>query len=139
MRNTLVKNLEARFEAYADLIAETNNDDLQQTLEIEKHKTLAEHLWCIVGARESYARAIAAGQWQGFHCSVTDFTQTGFADKLHDSARGFLRVIRSVEEWTDERETLLATLAEHEVMHEGQIIRHVYGMGGRLPSSWTWA
>ena len=139
MRDKIVKNLETRFDAYADLITQTDDDALQKKLDVEKHKSLAEHLWCIVGARESYAKALTAGQWEGFGCSMTSFSQADFGDTLCKSAHEVLTAIRSIEDWTDEREELLATLAEHEVMHEGQIIRHIYGAGAEVPSSWKWA
>jgi uncharacterized damage-inducible protein DinB len=139
MRDKIVKNLEARFGAYADLIDQTDDDGLQKKLDVEKHKSLAEHLWCIVGARESYAKALAAGKWEGFGCSLASFSQSDFRDTLNKSAQDVLTAIRSIDDWTDEREELLATLAEHEVMHEGQIIRHIYGSGSSAPSSWKWA
>lgn len=139
MRTTIIKKLEARFKAYADLIAQTDNTALEAKLEVEKHKSLKEHLWCVVGARESYAKALAANGWQGFSCAMTDFEPANFQQALASSAADVLTVVRSIEDWTQEREDLLATLAEHEVMHEGQIIRHLYGMGSTAPSSWTWA
>ena len=139
MRAQVVKNLRARFEAYNEFAKTLNDDALNTPLDVPKHKTLAEHLWCVVGARESYARAITHGAWQGFACSMAGFSLQDFATKLDDSAQAVLSTIDGVDDWTPARDELLATLAEHEVMHEGQIIRHVYGMGGELPSSWKWA
>lgn len=139
MRNTIIQKLEARFNAYADLIAQTDNLALEAKLKIEKHKSLKEHLWCVVGARESYAKALAADEWQGFACGMTGFEPADFQEALTNSATQVLKVVHSIEDWTEEREGLLATLAEHEVMHEGQIIRHLYGVGDTAPSSWTWA
>jgi hypothetical protein len=45
----------------------------------------------------------------------------------------------AVGDWTGERDDLLAALYEHEVMHEGQIIRHLYALERRLPGLWRWA
>jgi len=139
MRETILGNLEARFQAYADLIEQTDDHALQEKLDVEKHKSLAEHLWCVVGARESYAKALVEGQWLGFSCSLAGFSTDEFAAKLKASARAFTAAVDSIDEWTDERDELLARLAEHEVMHEGQIIRHLYGVGRRAPDSWPWA
>ncbi len=66
MRQTIIDKLGTRFNAYIDLIQQSDDEVLQQKLDIAKHKSLAEHLWCVVGARESYAKALAAGTWQGF-------------------------------------------------------------------------
>ena len=45
------------------------------------------------------------------------------------------RAIRGIEDWTLRRDEWLATLPELEVMHEGQITRHVLGTQGTLPLS----
>ncbi len=139
MRETVVSNLLKRFDAYADLVNASDDDTLQQRLDADKHKSLAEHLWCVVGSRESYARAIEAGAWAGFNCSMTSFSQQDFREALSNSAQAVRKSLDGVEDWSEERDALLASLAEHEVMHEGQIIRHVYGVGGELPESWVWA
>ena len=62
MREIIISNLTARFAAFQDLLEQTEEADLQSRLEAPKSKSLAEHLWCVVGARESYARAIEAGE-----------------------------------------------------------------------------
>ena len=58
----ITSKLSARFDAYDDLMAGVDDALLQEKIQAHKHKSLAEHLWCVVGARESYARAIAAGE-----------------------------------------------------------------------------
>ena len=35
-----------------------------------RSNTIGSQFWCIVGARESYTRAIAKGRWSGFTCSL---------------------------------------------------------------------
>jgi len=139
MRNRIVSNLETRFKAYDDLVTQLDDETLQTKLNVEKHKSLAEHLWCVIGSRESHAKALTRGSWEGFTCSMDSFTQADFAAKLIASSELLLSTINSVANWTEERDRLLADLAEHEVMHEGQIIRHVLGMGKTLPPSWKWA
>lgn len=139
MHELIVKRLLSRFEAYKDL-AETIDDVLlNRKIDVPKHKSLAEHLWCIVGARESYARAIERGSWAGFSCSMEAFSATDFREKLAESGSALELAIRNVADWSEARSVLLLTLAEHEVMHEGQIIRHMYALEKKLPSSWTWA
>ncbi|MDH3644085.1 MAG: hypothetical protein OES38_18415 [Gammaproteobacteria bacterium] len=139
MRDTIIKNLTERFQSYDDFVGQLSDDALAARLDAPKHKSIAEHLWCVVGARESYAKALEAGEWSGFGCSMSAYTRADFEAKLPESARTVVAAIDSVADWTAAREELLATLAEHEVMHEGQIIRHVYGVEGTLPVSWKWA
>jgi len=112
---------------------------LGEKLEISKHKSLGEHLWCVIGARESYAKAIDAGSWVGFNCSLQDFSQSNFSEKISSSANEVLEAISNVKDWTKEREEFLMVLGEHEVMHEGQIIRHLYGFERNIPESVKWA
>ena len=67
------------------------------------------------------------------------FSAADFAAKLEESGSAVELAFGNVSDWTEERSDLLATLAEHEVMHEGQIIRHMYALERELPSSWVWS
>ena len=137
MRETVVQNLIKRFNSYAELIGIDVN--LSQKLDAPKQKSLGEHLWCVVGARESYAKALRAGEWDGFSCSMTEFSQSDFIEKLRTSAEDVKGAIKQIDDWTQNRELLLLELSDHEVMHEGQIIRHLYGLGYEIPASVKWA
>jgi len=139
MRETMIRSLEARIQSYADLIATMDPADLGTKLDVPKDKSVAEHLWCIVGARESYARALAAGAWQGFSCSLSTYDRESFERALASSGDTLLATIRGVVTWSPQQDELLLAVSEHEVMHEGQIIRHMLGMGRGLPGSWRWA
>ena len=94
-------------------------------------------MWCIVGARESYTRALKVGKWDGFSCSFsmeeTDDPAKILA-KLHSSIQTFNNEISDVQDWTSERHDLLVQLLEHETMHEGQLIRHIYALKQELPA-----
>lgn len=70
---------------------------------------------------------------------MTTFSQKDFSEKLESSAESFLKTLEGVEDWTAERDKLLVALAEHEVMHEGQVIRHMYGLEMEIPKSVRWA
>jgi uncharacterized damage-inducible protein DinB len=139
LRETMIRNLRTHFDAYAALIAQVRGDELKERLDAPKHKSLGEHLWCVIGSRESYARAITAGKWSGFSCSMQQFSHDDFAAKLASSASTVIETLEQTGDWTPERDELLLQLTEHEVMHEGQIIRHMYGMQRTLPATWRWA
>ena len=136
MRETVVQNLIKRFNSYAELIE--IDVDLSRKLDAPKHKSLGEHLWCVVGARESYAKALRVGEWGGFNCSMTEFSQIEFAEKLQTSAEDVQAAIAQIDDWTQVQDALLLELSDHEVMHEGQIIRHLYGLKYEIPSSIKW-
>ena len=139
MHNQISTRLFTRFDAYADLAEQLTDELLHQKVDVPKHKSLAEHLWCVVGARESYATAIETGAWPGFSCSMESFTAKDFKAKLTESSNSVRSAVSGLDAWSDEQSEFLATLAEHEVMHEGQIIRHMYALERELPASWVWA
>ncbi|HTF86270.1 MAG TPA: hypothetical protein VL987_16925 [Cellvibrio sp.] len=139
MRETIIRNIEKRISSYSDFITAIDSDDLSRKMDIPKNKSVAEHLWCIVGSRESYARALAAGEWQGFSCSMKTYDRESFELALESSGQALIAAIDALSDWTSEHDGLLAAVAEHEVMHEGQLIRHMYGLGRELPASWRWA
>lgn len=140
MRATIIHNIERRFGFYADLVQQIDDETIKASLDVPKHRSLGSHLWCVVGTRESYAKAIAAGEeMRGWSSSASTLDRAELADKLDASATTLLAAVRAVSEWTPQRERLLATVAEHEVMHEGQIIRLMFGMEKELPASCSWA
>lgn len=139
MHNAVIERLLRRFDAYADLAALLDTDLLKQRIDLPRHKSLTDHLWCVVGARESYTKAIKQGEWSGFACSMQSFEVEDFQTHLQKSALAASEAISGITDWTPERASLLATFAEHEVMHEGQIIRHMYALEQTLPESWVWA
>lgn len=139
MRDILIEALKSRFASYQDIIENVAESDLGHKLDVPKHKSLGEQFWCVVGARESYAKAIAAGSWAGFGCSLTDFSHKEYIEKLSSSAEEVAAAIDGVDEWNAERDALLLSLFEHEVMHEGQIIRHMYGTESDIPATVRWA
>ena len=139
MKEVVIQRLTSRLEAYSDLLAGMGQVDIEKKLDITKNKNLAEHLWCVIGARESYCQGLRSGSWNGFICSLNEFTVDAFAAKLDQTAALVRSTVADVEDWTQEREELLILLHEHEVMHEGQIIRQIYAMNKSLPDYWYWA
>lgn len=139
MRDKIIEHLTMRFQSYADLADEVSDEMLQQNLSVPKNKTLRDHFWCVIGARESYTKALEAGEWAGFACSLQKVDKTEVVEQLKASAEAFEKTAANVDDWTEERDELLTSLLEHEVMHEGQMIRHMYALERSLPRSWKWA
>jgi hypothetical protein len=97
--------------------------------------TVGLQFWCVVGARESYGRAIERGEWAGFECSLRD---PGVAESVRDalaSAGSRVRALcASLERPLDPaRESLVFDLLEHEVQHHGQLVRYFYANGLAFP------
>ena len=137
----LLNSMQTQFDSYDDIARTCNDEQLQAKPDIPAVKSIAEHLWCVVGARESYAKAISAGEWQGFSCSMASFNQEDFVEKMVESAQAVRDAVQGIEApdvWDDTKRELLLTLHEHEVMHEGQLIRHMASLGYDIPKSVKW-
>lgn len=90
--------------------------------------TIGGQFWCVVGARESYARAIAAGKWSGFSCSLGS-NDTKRRDKVRAALeRSRTEVLDTIarHEPTDDRVAIAIDVLEHEALHQGQLIRYFY-------------
>jgi hypothetical protein len=104
-----------------------------------RSNAVGDQLWCVVGARESFTRAIHAGEWSGFSCSLAagetrerDAVMAG----LSRSADGVLAVIGDLDSHDDGRCRFALQLLEHEAAHHGQLIRYLYGLELPIPARW---
>jgi hypothetical protein len=127
------------FELYDDLVAGLPEDALEATLPGLPSNTIGAQLWCVVGARESYARAIEGGEWAGFSCSLTaaeilqrDAVRAGLAR----STAAVGAALDALAPDDDARGRLALLLLEHEAAHQGQLIRYLYGLRLPIPASW---
>lgn len=57
------------------LAANLSSDGLKSHNGAAPSNAIGAQFWCVVGARESYARAFQAGAWQGFACSLKDIAR----------------------------------------------------------------
>jgi len=127
------------FELYDDLAREVPEASLAMKLPGIASNTLGAQLWCVVGARESFAGAIRSGAWTGFSCSLTaDETRQREAvtAALSRSAEQVLVAIDDVDADDDDRLRFVLRLLEHEAAHQGQLIRYLYGLQLPIPARW---
>ncbi|WP_245680715.1 hypothetical protein [Veronia pacifica] len=137
---TVLNNIYLRFSSFIDVMETLDPQILTKQLDVSKSKSVGEHMWCLVGARESYARAIIVGHWDGFSCSLENSKDLNqIIEKLKTSGQVFKDAVDSVSDWTEERDNLLVHLLEHESMHEGQLIRHIFALEKDVPKSVKWA
>ena len=66
MNKTIKEKLERWFKLYEDLIEFLSEDALAEKLPGLPSNELGQQLWCVVGARNSYLKALKAGEWKGF-------------------------------------------------------------------------
>lgn len=124
---------------YDELIAQLPEGALSMKLPGIPSNSIGEQLWCVVGARESFSRAIEAGSWSGFSCSLSaeGLKEKGTVQRaLGRSAGVMLGVLSSMETYEDKRTCFIADLLEHEAAHHGQLIRYLYGLKLPIPAGW---
>lgn len=140
MRETVLKHLRERFQSLYEIVDTFDPTLLNTHLNVPSSKSVGEHMWCLIGARESYVTSLLAGEWSGFECSLSSTEHLGdILEKLKCSETLFEKAINDIREWTPERDELLIYLLEHETTHEAQLIRHLYALEQSLPESVKWA
>lgn len=136
MSKKIKMKLDRSFALTHDLVLHLEEISLNLDLPNLPSNRIAGQLWCIVGARESYLKAIEAGEWQGFSCSLT-------TPKIKQSVLVALETTHQrmneidFTGLSDGQAELAFDLLEHEIQHHGQLIRFVYGNGLGFPESWN--
>lgn len=118
-----------------DLASHLPAESLRLDLPGLPSNTIGGQFWCLVGARESYARAIREGVWRGFTCSLADPESKPAVLAALAAARETIEGIPVADPSPARAEHAFALL-EHEVQHHGQLIRFVYGNRLSFPASW---
>jgi hypothetical protein len=137
MREAVLGRLRKFFDSWEDLASTLPETALTSRLPAASN-TIGSQFWCLVGARESYTAAIAAGAWAGFRCSLSGediSSRDAVLAGMRSSAAGFAAVLPELD-WNTDRDALLLALLEHEAQHQGQMIRYVYALGYEFPPSW---
>jgi len=128
--------------AHRELVLALPEEAFQVRLPLRSNSIGAQY-WCVIGARQSYTRAITVGEWGGFKCSLSaaDVKVKGKVLEALDQSAADFNQVASLVEWNLRRDDLLLALFEHETQHQGQLIRYVYGLGYTFPLSWIerWA
>jgi hypothetical protein len=136
MNAILIARLDQAFGLTHDLINHLDDASIELDLPNLPSNTMASQLWCVVGARESYLRAIAEGEWRGFSCRLTPpMTRISILAALR-STHDELASLDGGGDLTATQLELGLALLEHEVQHHGQLIRFVYGNALTFPESW---
>jgi hypothetical protein len=119
-----------------DLVVHLDGQALGLDLPNLPSNRIASQLWCIVGARESYLRAMQAGDWQGFSCSLKEPHLKQAVLDILNTTHGQLNEL-AFEQLRERQIELAFALLEHEVQHHGQLIRFIYANGLTFPASWN--
>ncbi len=133
----LIKRLEKAFELTYDLYNSLSEADLRLNIKNYPSNTMGEQVWCICGARESYLKAIKNSKWGGFSCSLKDTEKKLLViEKLKETSKRFIEFLQQ-NTLAIEQVELGFELLEHEIQHQGQLIRYVYANKLAFPKSWN--
>lgn len=137
MTDLVDEHLDTVFRLYDELAATLDAQQLGQGLPVPSNRIGAQ-LWCVVGARETYASAMASGVWGPFSCSLTASeveVPAALQSKLETSASMF-RAAAEAAPHDDLRLGFKLDLLEHESAHLGQLLRYLLGLGLDIPPGW---
>jgi hypothetical protein len=139
MRDVLARRLAAAFDLHAVLAASLDEAALRSTLGELPSNTIGAQFWCVVGGRESYARAIETGIWAGFGCSLSAADTTvphRVGDALASSAAAASSAVLAEPDLSEPQVELALQLLEHETQHHGQLSRYLYALRMPMPEPW---
>lgn len=136
MNRKLKTELDRSFKLTYDLVVHLGQEAWNLDLPNLPSNRISGQLWCMVGARESYIRAIEMGGWQGFSCSLpAQHVKQSVLAALESTDKRLGEI--DFAELSDTQVDLAFELLEHEVQHHGQLIRFIYGNGLTFPDSWN--
>lgn len=138
LEQILEAHLDESFAMYDELIASLTSDDLRQKLPVPSNVMGAQR-WCVIGARESWARAIEKGAWVGFSCSVTSPADVVKPEVMGQALARSAAAVREASKTAPNNEgrtDLKLRLLVHESQHQGQILRYLLGLKIQVPPSW---
>lgn len=133
MANSVFDRLIETMPLFEDLVAGIGDDAIQHRLPVPSN-TIWDQLWCVVGGRESYAKAISSGEWAGFTCSLTA-DDRGSKTKIGGGLKTSRLLVEEAGRKSPGSPFVLDCLL-HDTQHQGQLIRYVYGLGLEFPESW---
>lgn len=136
MKDILQKKITRVLDLTHDLIEHLSQESLSLKLGDLPSNKIGEQVWCIIGARESYFKAIQLGQWSGFSCSLQNNNSKLEALQALKTSSESISNYLIENDLSKEQTALLFDLLEHELVHHGQLIRYVYGNKLSFPKSW---
>ena len=123
----IVDRLKRAFDLTEDLVDVLPEAALCFKLEHLPSNTMGQQFWCMVGARESYNKAIINKGWLGFSCSLKEPESIKAVHQAVKKSKKDILDYIEFEELNQLQLELLMDLLEHELQHHGQLIRYVYG------------
>jgi len=136
MSTPLQRRVETLIGMFDDLAADLPAETLASHLGELRSNTIGQQLWCVVGGRETWAKAIPGAEWPGFKSSLADPNDPAQVRAALTSSAAEIRAVL-VPGLSEASEELALGLLEHEAGHAGQLLRYVLGLRLEAPPSWN--
>ncbi len=135
MSTPLHRRVDVLVRMFDDLAATLPAETLASHLGELRSNTIGQQLWCVVGGRETWAKAIPDAEWPGFASSLADPHVPEQVKAALSSSADEIRAVL-VPDLSEASEELALGLLEHEAGHAGQLLRYVLGLELEAPASW---
>lgn len=138
MSKQLTKHVTLMLRMYDELARALPPDAYAKKLPNIRSNTVGSQLWCVIGGRETWSKAIEGGEWPGFHSSLAK-DETHDAEAVREKLASSAALIRStLPDTLDEtREDFALGLLEHESGHTGQLLRYLFALDIEIPRLWV--
>lgn len=134
---TLEDRIVKAFNLTEDLLNHLGEPDLSLSIPNVPSNKIGSQLWCILGSRESYLKALQNNEWKGFNCSLSKISKQSIIDLLQETSHQYFDFFTKTKTYSDFQEKTLFDLLEHEIQHHGQLIRYIYANSLHFPKSWN--
>ena len=133
----LKSRLKNAFSLTLDLLESLDEKSLSLKISNVPSNSIGGQFWCILGARQSYLKAIKhKGEWQGFSCDLTNTLDKNEVKSLLIETNNQLEKTE-IDQLNSKVIEKAFELLEHEIQHHGQLMRFVYANKLKFPESWN--
>ncbi|MEZ4737049.1 MAG: hypothetical protein R3E79_58975 [Caldilineaceae bacterium] len=122
---------------------------LELRLPFATSQTLGYQFWCMVGAHESYLKALEYGSWQGFASSLdqlAEVTPATIKQQMQQADAKLAQLLQTLEinaslSSGQPGYSVVFQMIKHEMHHHGQFINFLFCHQLPIPPSWQeeWA
>jgi hypothetical protein len=136
-KKSVIEKLAAAFEMNNAFMAVLADEDLKCRLEGMRASSIGNQLACVARARDAYGKAILADlpfSWSPDFPYDQRYDHEKLSAHLREKSLVFIDELKGFEVFSDNQLDLVLDLLSHEFLHQGQLIRYIYGNGLTMPS-----
>lgn len=136
-KDALIGKLSGAFEMTNEFMAVLVEEDLKCRLKGMRSSSIGNQLACVARARDAYGKSILMDQpfaWKPDFPYDQRYDHEKLGTHLTDKGQALIKALKGIEDFSDNQVDLVIDLLSHEFLHQGQLVRYIYGNGLRMPS-----